>query len=142
VASHGSGNPNYAAASPRLAGHSLHRPYSTSGAKFHHHHHSGGQQSPYFPPRESAIEATRQSPMSSYLLEKLQRERKDMDGKSVASLRIAGDPSSRPDSPGVQSSPIRRDHLFDVRRPISSGNADPGGKKGLGIKEMEQVCLT
>ncbi|CAI4219837.1 unnamed protein product [Parascedosporium putredinis] len=81
---------------------------------------------------EAGYEA-RQSPISSYLQEKLLRERKvELDNKSVSSGRTSNDAHT-------QGSPCRREG-FDPRRPMSSGGPDaPTKKKGMGVKEMEQV---
>lgn len=76
---------------------------------------------------------------SSYLQEKLSQERKTESERS--SSRLGHDKmTSSLDLRGVQSSPARP--FFDISRPKSSiGHLDSGKKKGVGLKEMEQVCI-
>lgn len=76
-------------------------------------------------------------PVSSFLQERLQRERKVESERS--SSRMSNDPMSASlDLRAVQSSPVRTG-AADSRRPRSSGGGEPTKKKGLGLKEMEQV---
>lgn len=89
--------------------------------------------------RETTDEAKQPVPqVSSFLQERLQRERKVESERS--SSRMSNDPMSASlDLRTVQSSPVRSG-TSDGRRPRSSGGAEPAKKKGLGLKEMEQVC--
>ena len=82
-------------------------------------------------------------PVSSFLQERLQRERRFEVERSASRMSSRGDlsMSASGDLRAVQSSPIR-ERGSDVRRPGSSGGsaAEQPKKKGLGLKEMEQVC--
>lgn len=95
--------------------------------------------------REGSVESTRQTPVSSFLQEKLQKERRaesQKHGSSVAS-GANSDASASVDLGSVaqQQSPVRNNHL-DVDRPQSTAGADASQKKGLALKEMEQVSIT
>ena len=75
---------------------------------------------------------------SSYLQEKLLKERKVESDRS-SSRQSNEKMSSSVDLRGVQSSPGRA--LYDISRPKSStDHLDGSKKKGVGLKEMEQVC--
>ena len=80
--------------------------------------------------------------MSSYLQERLERERKVNDSESLLS-RASNDALSATlvEQRTVQSSPPRNS-AAEGRRPKSSGGTDPAKKKGLGLKEMEQTLST
>lgn len=87
-----------------------------------------------------ASEDPRQSlpPVSSFLQEKLQSQRKVESQRSSSRLNnetMSASVELRP----VQSSPARSG-ASDGGRPRSSGGTEPAKKKGLGLKEMEQVC--
>ncbi|KAK3386822.1 hypothetical protein B0H63DRAFT_392332 [Podospora didyma] len=89
-------------------------------------------------------EASEQSlpPMSTFLQERLERERRVESERSLS--RASNEAmSASGDVRAVQSSPARSKHN-DSRRPGSSdGNVDPAPKKkGLGLKEMEQTLST
>lgn len=79
--------------------------------------------------------------MSSFLQERLQRERKLESERT--SRRLSADLSASADFTmrATQSSPVRG-RQADSHRPRSSSGGDPatGKKKGMGLKEMEQVC--
>ena len=121
--SHGSANTSQSAASPRLPHPSTlpHRPYTTTGTK---------------PPlKDSPLDA--HSPMSSFLQEKLQRERRvELDSRSVSSAKLPSDHRAL-DPRFSQSSPIRQ----EFARPPSSGGSE-SRRKGMGVKEMEQTVST
>jgi len=88
--------------------------------------------------RENSLDS-RQSAVSSYLQEKLQRERR-VEADKMAPSRTP-DLSSSTELRAVQSSPIQTP-AADATRPMSRGGV--GEKKkgtGLGLKEMEQVSL-
>ncbi|PKS13068.1 hypothetical protein jhhlp_000409 [Lomentospora prolificans] len=129
ITSHSTGNSSYTTSSPKMSSSTLssHRLNLSNGGRKPVPSHLSSQLM-----REVGYDA-RQSPVSSYLQEKLQRERKvESDNKSVSSGRTSNDPN-------VQSSPIRREG-FDPRRPMSSGGHDSSSKKkGMGVKEMEQI---
>lgn len=76
---------------------------------------------------------------SSYLQEKLQRERRFESGRSSASRTSSDAMSATAEVRAVQSSPVRAS-TSDGRRPRSSGG-DPAKKKAMGLMEMEQVVL-
>lgn len=100
---HSSANTSLSAASPKLPHPSAHphRPYTTTGTK-----------PPLAPPDTP-------SPASTFLHERLQRERRvDLDARSAA--------------PDPRGSPAR---------PPSSGSAD-SRRRGMGAKEMEQTVST
>lgn len=88
--------------------------------------------------RETSDDARQPVPqVSSFLQERLQRERKVESERS--SSRMSNDPMSASlDLRAIQSSPARSG-TSDSRRPRSSGGPGPAKKKGLGLKEMEQV---
>lgn len=77
------------------------------------------------------------SVVSSYLQEKLARERK-VDSERSAS-RMSNGPDTTLNSGILRISPTRA-NTTDGERPQSSGGGS-SKKKGLGLKEMEQVCV-
>lgn len=80
-------------------------------------------------------------PMSTYLQERLERERKVNDSERSSS-RASNDATAVSDETSIlQGSPLRNGHQ-DARRPRSSGGTEPTKKKGLGLKEMEQTLST
>jgi hypothetical protein len=108
----------------------------------HRYHHSSCA-------RTSAIERPRSQlsreatdepslpPVSSFLQERLQRGRKIESERSAS--RMSNDMTTASlDMRAVQSSPPQGGQS-EGRRPISSGGAETTKKKGLGLKEMEQV---
>ncbi|KAK1829291.1 hypothetical protein QBC39DRAFT_136709 [Podospora conica] len=79
--------------------------------------------------------------MSTYLQERLERERKVNDSERSSS-RASNDHTVASDETNIpQGSPLRNGHQ-DARRPRSSGGTEPAKKKGLGLKEMEQTLST
>lgn len=78
--------------------------------------------------------------MSSFLQEKLQRERRFESERS--SSRMSNDMSASVDLKVVHSSPARSTTAEGKRPRSSGGNAEQTKKKGLGLKEMEQVMKT
>lgn len=79
--------------------------------------------------------------MSTYLQERLERERKVNDSERSSSRASNEAMSTPPDFRAVQSSPPRNNPT-EGRRPRSSGGGEPSKKKGLGLKEMEQTLST
>ena len=127
--SYGSANTSFSA-SPKLPHPSMlpHRPYTTTGTR---------------PQLKDSPILDAHSPMSSFLHEKLQRERRaDMDARSVSSGKLPPPSTFRDLDPRInhQSSPIRSEHA--ARPPSSNGSADSRRKKGMGAKEMEQTVST
>lgn len=79
-----------------------------------------------------------QVPASSFLQEKLQRER--ISEMERSSSRMGSEMGPLAEGRAVPASPARC-ATADGRRPDTSGTgADPTKKKGVGLKEMEQVC--
>jgi hypothetical protein len=77
------------------------------------------------------------APTSTLLQERLQRERRVESERS--SSRMSGETHGYTnDARAVHSSPAHTSSV-DGRRPTSSHGGDPLKKKGLGLKEMEQV---
>lgn len=135
--SHSTTNSSFTTSSPKLSSATLasQRPGLSTGQRKPPPSHLSSQLM-----REAGYDA-RQSPVSSYLQEKLLKERKvELDNKSISSGRMSNDPRNTLEYRAVQSSPIRKD-VSDTHRPQSSGGADPTTKKkGMGLKEIEQVC--
>jgi hypothetical protein len=108
----------------------------------HRFHHStcsrpaSNQRTPSMLTRESSTES-RQTTASSYLQEKLQRERK-AEVEKASLTRTNTDMSGSADSRAFHSSPVRST-TSDGRRPRSSGG-DAVKKKRMGVKETEEVC--
>ena len=99
--------------------------------------------------REQSEESKQQTgaPLSSFLQERLQRERKLESERS--SRRLSADLSASADFTmrATQSSPVRSGQP-DNHRPRSSGGGEPTTRKkrdmdkGMGLREMEQVWHT
>ncbi|KJZ77125.1 hypothetical protein HIM_03446 [Hirsutella minnesotensis 3608] len=85
-------------------------------------------------------EAMRQPALSSFLQEKLQRERKAESEKLAFSAGLSRTDMSASVDIGriVQSSPFKAPEAI-INRPRSSTGTEPPKKKGLAVKEMEQV---
>ncbi|OIW27893.1 hypothetical protein CONLIGDRAFT_453658 [Coniochaeta ligniaria NRRL 30616] len=122
-------------------------PQHSAAHPTHRFHHStcgrGSTERPRSQLSREASEDSRQSlpPVSSFLQERLQRERKVESERS--SSRLSNETMNASfDHKTAQSSPARSG-VSDGRRPRSSGGADPVKKKqGLGVKEMEQTLST
>lgn len=84
----------------------------------------------------------RQPALSSFLQEKLQRERRAESDKLAysASLSRAEMSPSVDIARVIQNSPFKAPEPI-VARPRSSAAVDPPKKRGLGLKEMELVRL-
>ncbi|KAG5918909.1 hypothetical protein E4U42_006708, partial [Claviceps africana] len=97
--------------------------------------------------RRDSIDSARQSTtVSSFLQEKLQRERKaEIEKLNQSQSSLSGtnpDLHASIDQLGrVPSSPLKSS-VSEVHRPASSAGYETGKKKGHGIKEMEQVIST
>ncbi|KHN94237.1 uncharacterized protein MAM_07873 [Metarhizium album ARSEF 1941] len=91
--------------------------------------------------RQESIESTRQVAHSSFLQEKLQKERRaesDKFNQSQSSLaRSNPDMSLSADLGRAPNSPLKTS--TEGTRPQSSAGVVQGKKKGLGVKEMEKV---
>lgn len=85
--------------------------------------------------REASIESTRQVAVSSFLQEKLQKERKAESEKMSVFSRSTTDMSMSSDVARGHHSPTKGGD--SERRPVSSQGSEK--KKGLGVKDMEQV---
>ncbi|KAK0705890.1 hypothetical protein B0T26DRAFT_755464 [Lasiosphaeria miniovina] len=111
----------------------------------HRFHHNRCARTPTSERSKSQLsrEASEQSlpPMSTFLQERLERERKVESERSLS--RASNEAmSASADLRAVQSSPARNNPP-ETRRPGSSnGPAEPSKKKGLGLKEMEQTLST
>ncbi|KAH8906631.1 hypothetical protein BR93DRAFT_626043 [Coniochaeta sp. PMI_546] len=122
-------------------------PQQSAAHPTHRFHHNARSRGSFERPRSQlsreASEDSRQSlpPVSSFLQERLQRERKVESERS--SSRLSNETMNASfDHRTAQSSPARSG-ASDGRRPRSSGGAEPAKKKqGLGIKEMEQTLST
>ncbi|KAK1751071.1 hypothetical protein QBC47DRAFT_83804 [Echria macrotheca] len=92
--------------------------------------------------REASEQSRESLPtMSTYLQERLERERR-VNESERSSSHTSNDAVSMPaDMRAIQSSPPRKS-AADGRRPRSSGGTEPAKKKGLGVKEMEQTLST
>lgn len=95
--------------------------------------------------REASMESGRQTPVSAFLQEKLQKERQ------AEGLKLATSSTPRPahidttsaysdyaNSTAGNRSPSRHPG-HDLSRPQTSSSGDAGQKKGLALKDMEQV---
>ena len=125
-------------------------PQSSTPSHSHRYHHSlctnhkrgsGSERTRSLLSREASEELDQNLPaVSSFLQERLQRERKAESGRSTS--RTSNDAMSASlDLRAIQSSPIRA-ATFDYARPRSSeGDGEPAKKKdGMGLKDVEQVC--
>ncbi|KAF4999965.1 hypothetical protein FGRMN_2107 [Fusarium graminum] len=88
--------------------------------------------------REASNESTRQTVISSFLQEKLQQSRQAESDRSSTWSRANTDANSSGEFSRSFSSPIKAVEL-DGHRPQSSAGSDASKKKGLGVKDMEQV---
>ncbi|KAM0246504.1 hypothetical protein ACHAQJ_010186 [Trichoderma viride] len=92
--------------------------------------------------REGSLESTRTQAVSTFLQEKLQRERRvESDKLSQSSLSRVNEDLGAPVSISRVNSPRRRSVAAssDGSRPKSSGGTEPAKKPGLGVKDMEHV---
>lgn len=85
--------------------------------------------------REASIESTRQTAVSSFLQERLQRERRAESEKLASASRSTLDDHSSTDL-RLHHSPTKNSE--SERRPQSSTGSE---KRGLGVKDMEQVRI-
>ncbi|KAF4968658.1 hypothetical protein FZEAL_10355 [Fusarium zealandicum] len=89
--------------------------------------------------REASSESTRQPAVSSFLQERLQKERQAESEKSSSWSRANIDVNSSGElGRSGHGSPTKGGEL-DVRRPQSTVESEAPRKKGLGVKDMEQV---
>lgn len=86
----------------------------------------------------------RQANVSTFLLEKLQRERRAESDKfgSSTSSRHNFDLSASVDLGRASDRASLKSADLEEKRPQSSASMEPGKKKGMGVKEMEQVIST
>ncbi|CAG9982646.1 unnamed protein product [Clonostachys byssicola] len=119
---------------------------SSSAHSQHLYYHASCSRSPNSPrpssqqlSRDSPKEPARQTPVSSLLHERLQKERQSESAK-LASSRLNNESNNSLDKmSNIQRSPTRSVGL-DISRPNSgAGGGEPAARKGLGIKEMEHV---
>ena len=106
----------------------------------HRYHHAAGSRISHLSRETSADSIQSLPPVSNFLQERLQRERKIESERLVA--QASNDMMSASlDLRTVQSSPPRGPPS-EGRRPMSSGSrGEATKKKGLGLKEMEQVSF-
>lgn len=91
--------------------------------------------------RESSSESTRQPVVSSFLQERLQKERQAEIEKASSWSRANTEANSSGEfGQVIQGSPIKR-RESDMHRPDSAAGSEPSKKKGLGVKDMETVRL-
>ncbi|KAF5011635.1 hypothetical protein FDECE_2258 [Fusarium decemcellulare] len=89
--------------------------------------------------RESSSESTRQPVVSSFLQERLQNQRQAESEKASSWSRTNTDVNSSGEfGRAIPGSPIKGGGSDD-RRPDSSAGSESSRKKGLGVKDMEQV---
>lgn len=86
--------------------------------------------------REASIESTRQTAVSSFLQERLQRERRAESEKLASASRSTLDNHSSSTDLRLHHSPTKNSE--SERRPLSSAGSE---KRGLGVKDMEQVRI-
>ncbi|KAJ2976811.1 hypothetical protein NQ176_g4726 [Zarea fungicola] len=91
--------------------------------------------------REASGELVRPPPMSTFLQERLQRERRAESEKlgSSTSSRNNFEMSASVDLGRLVHDKAFRTSDFESQRPQSSAGMESGKKRGLGVKEMEQV---
>ncbi|KAH6603858.1 hypothetical protein Trco_007304 [Trichoderma cornu-damae] len=129
-------------------------PQPSSDHPVHRYHHSPCNNRPVMSPRsatprrtpqlsrEGSLESARTQAVSTFLQEKLQRERRAESEKlSQSSLSRVDEDLGAPVDLGRVSSPRRRSVATssDGSRPKSSGGTEPAKKPGLGVKDMEHV---
>jgi hypothetical protein len=91
--------------------------------------------------RESSSESTRQPVVSSFLQERLQKERQAESEKASSWSRANTEANSSGEFGQVShGSPTKR-RESDLHRPQSAAGSEASKKKGLGVKDMEQVRL-
>lgn len=88
--------------------------------------------------REASNESNRQQAVSTFLQERLQKERQVESEKSGWS-RANVDLSASVELSRVSHGSPTKGGESDVRRPQSTTGTEAGKKKGLGVKDMEQV---
>lgn len=133
---------------PRLAP----SPQLSNDHPSHRYHHSSYKEqvlSPRSTPkptpqasREGSVESPRSQAVSSFLQEKLQRERRaEVDKLSQSALSRVSEDFGAPLSISRVNSPRRRSVAAssDGSRPKSSSGNDPAKKPGLGVKDMDNV---
>lgn len=113
------------------------------GSRLSHRRGSMGSNTdrPPTPMSKSSVKGSQssshQEPTSTLLQEKLQRERRSEIQRNLN--RLAGEMTPAAESQAATSTPLRC-ATADGKRPESSDtNGDAGKKKGLALKEMEQV---
>ncbi|KAF4121984.1 hypothetical protein GMORB2_7577 [Geosmithia morbida] len=114
---------------------------------YHPHHLSNAPGSPSLVlrpspqlSREASIDSGRQTPISSFLQEKLQRERQAEGYKLSSTPRPTHESSAYSDIANSTGSRSPSRHpAHDPSRPQTSNSTDPAQKKGLALKDMEQV---
>ncbi|KAK5989240.1 hypothetical protein PT974_10746 [Cladobotryum mycophilum] len=120
--------------------------------RFHHASCPKSSSSPRLTPRhtpqlsrEGSMESTRQTAVSAFLQEKLQRERRaegERMGHSTSLARLNTDMSGSMDLGRALDSPMRTGGSDSPRPRSSAGGsagAEPAKKHGLGLMEMEHV---
>lgn len=94
------------------------------------------------PHSEAGTESTRQPAVSSFLQDKLQRERQAESERASSMTRKSHKISASLDfGRRTLSSPVK-EREFNGNRPHSSSGIERPKKKNLGVKEMEQVGPT
>ena len=93
---------------------------------------------------QEGFETARQTPVSSFLQERLQKERR-AESQKMASSVASGANSDLSGSvelgSATQQSPSKS-VAAELDQPTSAAGAEGSQKKGLALKEMEQVCST
>ncbi|KAM5350372.1 hypothetical protein ACJ41O_006877 [Fusarium nematophilum] len=89
--------------------------------------------------REASNESTRQTAVSSFLQEKLQKERQAESEKSNSFSRANTDVNSSGEFGRTSHDSPTKGGEPDVRRPQSAAGGEAIKKKGMGVKDMEQV---
>lgn len=94
--------------------------------------------------RRGSIESARQTPVSAFLHERLQKERQ-AEGQKLATATTTPRPNDAASTYSDLASMSQRSPSKypgpEFSRPQSSSSIDPAQKKGLALKEMEQVSL-
>lgn len=119
----------------------------------HRYHHASCSKPPASPKlntkvaprlsRTGSIESGRQTPVSAFLQERLEKERQAEGQKHAASIsalpRSYSDMSASLELGSVGQRSPTKSIGPDTARPQTTTGTDPK-KKGLALKEMEQVC--